>query len=130
MGAHCCTFRTRQAKAQRHSLCLEIDGGGSKVGVECECATLQSYANLDRNSGVAAYQAGRDSIILVFRRAENGEAYLYDASRPGAKQASEMQRLAKRGRGLATYVNQCVRDNYARKLSRHELAGLLDPRHA
>jgi hypothetical protein len=88
---------------------------------------MQPYANLDGNSGVIAYQMGRGSIVLLFR---GGDAYVYDDFRPGAQHRLEMQRRARSGRGLATYVNQQVRDNFARKLSADELPALLGPHRA
>jgi len=74
---------------------------------------MQRYKNMDGDSGVAAYEIGRGSIIVQFR--EDG-AYVYDGSRPGARHVAEMQRLARAGKGLATYINKFVGKNYARKL--------------
>jgi len=48
-----------------------------------------------------------------------GEVRLQDAkdeTKPGAQHVARMKQLAEEGRGLATYINRYVRDNYARKL--------------
>jgi hypothetical protein len=74
---------------------------------------MQPYKNLSGNSGVRGYEVRGDAIVLYFRE---GRGYLYDRHKPGAKHVAEMQRLALAGRGLATYLNKYVRDNYARKL--------------
>lgn len=71
-----------------------------------------------------AYEIGEDSLILVFR---DGEGYLYDAEHPGRWHLRRMQSRARRHAGLATYVNQHVRGNYARKLTRAELRRLRAP---
>jgi len=42
--------------------------------------------------------------------------YEYDAARPGPALVEQMKRLAQQGRGLATFICQRVRANYAKKL--------------
>lgn len=74
---------------------------------------MKRYADLNGNSAVAAYEPGEDSIKLRFT---DGHVYLYDADSSGAEHVIAMQRLAEAGRGLATYVNKYVRENYARKI--------------
>lgn len=71
------------------------------------------YKDLSGNSGVRAYEIGGDFIRVWF---VDGEGYEYDARKPGARHVREMKRLAAAGRGLATYINQHVRENFARKL--------------
>lgn len=83
---------------------------------------MRRYGNASGDSGVVAYELGRDAITLLFR---SREAYLYNARNPGREQVRHMQDLAERGFGLATYVNQFVRDNYARKLDAEEVEDLL-----
>jgi hypothetical protein len=85
---------------------------------------MQAYGKPGGGSGVIAYEIGEDSIVLVFR---DGEGYLYDAEHPGRQHVHRMQARARRHAGLATYVNQHVRDNYARKLTRAELRRLHAP---
>jgi hypothetical protein len=74
---------------------------------------MERYKNLRRNSGVFAFQILPDTIIVEFK---DGKRYEYNSSKPGQRHTKEMQRLALTGRGLGTYINQYVRDNYARKL--------------
>ncbi|MBB3835927.1 hypothetical protein FHR55_004191 [Xanthomonas arboricola] len=74
---------------------------------------LQRYGNRDGHSGVVAYALARDAIAVRFR---SGETYVYTADSAGADVVATMQRLAKAGRGLSTYISQHVRDAYAGKL--------------
>jgi hypothetical protein len=73
---------------------------------------MQRYANLSGDSGVVAYEAGDGSITVEFR---DGARYLYDTRSAGPKHIAAMQRLARAGRGLATYINRHVRQQYAQK---------------
>ena len=63
--------------------------------------------------GVEAVEIGERSITVRF--AEGG-TYLYDQARPGKLHLAQMIALARAGAGLATYIRQQVRGNYARKL--------------
>lgn len=74
---------------------------------------LQRYGNRDGHSGVVAYALAGDAIAVRFR---SGETYVYTADSAGADVVATMQRLAKAGRGLSTYISQHVRDAYAGKL--------------
>ncbi|KGK56972.1 hypothetical protein NC00_15250 [Xanthomonas cannabis pv. phaseoli] len=74
---------------------------------------LQRYSNRDGHSGVVAYALAEDAIAVRFR---SGETYVYTADSAGADVVATMQRLAKAGRGLSTYISQHVRDAYAGKL--------------
>ena len=47
---------------------------------------------------------------------EKDGSYEYNDSRPGRDHVEAMKRLAEEGRGLATYINRHVRENYSRKL--------------
>jgi hypothetical protein len=73
---------------------------------------MQRYANRSGDSGVTAFEIGDGAIIVVFR---DGATYLYDTRSAGAAHIDAMQRLARAGRGLATYINQHVRERYAQK---------------
>ena len=70
------------------------------------------YKDVSGNSGVASYEIGATFIRIWFK---SGEGYEYNAVHPGARHVAEMNRLAQEGRGLTTYINQHVRDNYAEK---------------
>ena len=64
---------------------------------------MSRYANLSGRSGVVAYEIHRGSIVVEF---QGGERYAYTASSAGANAVAEMQRLARAGRGLSTYIAQ------------------------
>ena len=72
---------------------------------------MQSYGNLSGDSGVLAYEIGRDYIRVQFR---NG-TYLYDYGSTGQQNIEEMKILATRGRGLNTFIDKYVRKKYASK---------------
>ena len=74
---------------------------------------MERYRNLDGNSGVAAFTVG-DGFIDV--RFIEGGTYRYDSITPGADDVAAMQGLARAGRGLATYINQHVRERIAARL--------------
>jgi hypothetical protein len=69
------------------------------------------YSNPD--SGVAAFRIDQDHIDVLFRR---GGIYRYSVRSVGRENLIEMVRLAREGRGLATYINQVVHDRYERQL--------------
>lgn len=73
---------------------------------------MESYQNLSRSSGVVEYEIGTDFIKVRFNG--NSRVYVYDCAKPGAIHVAEMKSLATRGRGLATYISQNVRDQYSR----------------
>ena len=73
---------------------------------------MKRYLNLAGNSGVVAYEIDDDAITIEFA---DGGVYLYNSTAPGPEDVEQMQELAEQGRGLATYINRFVRDNYALK---------------
>ena len=73
---------------------------------------VQSYLNA--NSGVAAFRIHKNAIDVEFR---DGKRYRYDGGSPGPVHVRAMMQRALRGSGLATYINQHVRDRYAVRLS-------------
>lgn len=74
---------------------------------------MQRYANLGGDSGVIGFEIHGEAIDVFFR---SGGGYRYSARRPGLAHVREMQGRARAGRGLATYINQHVRENYERRL--------------
>jgi len=74
---------------------------------------LRPYRDLHGNSGVVAYCAGDAYIIVQF---QDDGTYLYNATAPGQLHVEAMIRCAHAGSGLATYINQEVREHYALKL--------------
>jgi hypothetical protein len=75
---------------------------------------MRFYGNQTGASGVEAFEIGDRSITVRF--AEGG-TYIYDQSKPGRMHVAQMISLARAGAGLATYINQQVRGNYARTLA-------------
>lgn len=73
---------------------------------------MQRYRNLDGHSGVDAYETGAGFIRVCF---VNGETYEYTELATGRAHVGHMQELAAAGRGLASYINRFVHDDYARK---------------
>jgi hypothetical protein len=72
------------------------------------------YKSRNPNAGVLNYEIVDDAIILEF--SNHKFRYLYNAMAPGETHVDAMKRLALQGKGLTTYVNQNVRENYAAKL--------------
>lgn len=72
---------------------------------------MQPYKN--KRSGIKGFEIHESNIILQF---QDGGGYLYDYEKPGKKHVEQMKRLALKGKDLATYVNQHVRENYKAKL--------------
>ena len=71
------------------------------------------YVNQTGHSGVIAYRIEDDAIAIKFA---GGAVYTYDSEAPGFEHVEQMKRLAEKGRGLATYINQFVRGNYSRRI--------------
>lgn len=79
-----------------------------------QVGAMHPYGGPKGSSGVVAYLIDGDSITLRF--VDRPTLYVYDAQRPGPAAVREMQRLAQRGSGLTTYINQHIRKNYAQKI--------------
>ncbi len=73
---------------------------------------MQPYLNLSGNSGVVAFAADAQSIIVRFK---DGLNYEYTTESAGAAAIAEMKRRAITGRDLSTYISREVKDKYARK---------------
>lgn len=74
---------------------------------------MQQYKTANPNTGVIAYETGKDSISIKFR---DGSVYVYTNQSAGKAAIAEMKTLAKKGEGLTTYINQHVKDHYQLKL--------------
>lgn len=70
---------------------------------------MQQYKGANRNTGVIAYQIGDGHIAVQFR---DGSLYLYTNHSAGKAAIDEMKKLAVKGVGLTTYINQHVKDKY------------------
>jgi len=75
---------------------------------------MHRYRNTSGESGVVAYDIGKDSITIQFN---GGDRYLYTERSAGAENIARMQELAREGRGLSTFVSQHIRSRYAKKLN-------------
>lgn len=73
---------------------------------------MQRYGNLSGESGVIAYEVSPGAIVVQFN---NGWKYEYTEGSAGAATIADMQRLARAGRGLSSYISVHVRDAYERK---------------
>ena len=74
---------------------------------------MKKYGDPCGNSGVSAYEISDDSISIRFK---SGDIYIYDYRSAGRASIERMKRLAEEGTGLATYISQHVRENYAEKI--------------
>ena len=74
---------------------------------------MKPYRNLNGNSGVLAWEAGKDFIKIRFR---GGDVYLYTHSVTGQRHVEQMKKLAAEGKGLSTYISQHVKEKYTEKL--------------
>ncbi len=74
---------------------------------------MKPYRHQAGNTGISGFHVKPDSIAIQFK---DGSIYLYDSRRPGKKHVEAMKELARAGKGLTTYVNQHVRERYAKKL--------------
>lgn len=73
---------------------------------------MERYRNLSGNSNVVAFEIGAGSITVQFG---DGMHYLYTVGSTGAAQIAEMQRLAKAGQGLNSYIGRVVKKAFERK---------------
>jgi hypothetical protein len=71
---------------------------------------MKRYKNLSGSSGIVAYQIGKDFIKIIF--ASDARPYVYSYKRPGKIKVDRMKQLALKGKGLATYINKYIRDNF------------------
>jgi hypothetical protein len=67
------------------------------------------YRNSGRNSGVHAYEIGDDYIKVQFK---DWKIYLYSFNSAGKHHIEQMKALAIRGRGLNSYINKNVKNDY------------------
>ena len=73
------------------------------------------YENVAGDSGILNFEIiGPGEIIIEFIHAK--DRYVYDGTAPGTAHVASMIDLAQAGRGLATYISQNVKKNFARKV--------------
>jgi len=75
---------------------------------------MKHYANLDGDSGVAAYEYGPDWIHVQF---STGSVYEYTYGSAGSMNIETMKRLADSGDGLNAFINTTVKKSYSRRVS-------------
>jgi hypothetical protein len=75
---------------------------------------METYKNLSGTSGVSRYETGADYIIVEFGK---GNTYLYNYASAGKEKIEQMKELARKGRGLSTYISRYVKEDYSRKVS-------------
>jgi hypothetical protein len=75
---------------------------------------MERYRNLSGDSGVEAYEIADDFVKVRFRP---GVVYWYTKASVGAQHLAALKRLARRGRGLSTYISRHaeVKEGYAKK---------------
>lgn len=64
---------------------------------------MQSYRDIDGDSGVKAYESGRDFIKVEF---EDCSIYLYTYRSSGSQHIETMKDLAVKGDGLNAYISK------------------------
>ena len=64
---------------------------------------MAAYGNRSGNSGVAAFAVLGDGLVVEF---VGGDRYVYSERLCGRAPVAEMQRLARAGRGLSTYISR------------------------
>jgi hypothetical protein len=74
---------------------------------------MHLYKNTKHDTGVVAYDIGKEGIAIKFK---DGSVYLYTVESAGAEAIKQMKALAKKGTGLTTYINQHVREHYEAKI--------------
>ena len=73
---------------------------------------MNSYKDVNGDSGVIAYEHGEDFIKVQFK---NGAVYHYDYASAGSTNIEKMKELAVAGDGLNAFINKYVRTSYARR---------------
>lgn len=71
------------------------------------------YRDLDRDSGVQAYDVGETHIDVQFK---GGTVYRYTSASVGAANLDRMINLAQAGEGLNAFINKFVRRSYSARL--------------
>jgi hypothetical protein len=73
---------------------------------------MERYANLSGDSSVIAFEIEPGEITVQF---DSGMFYLYNTTSTSPANIQEMQRLARAGRGLGSFILRAVKKGYARK---------------
>lgn len=73
---------------------------------------MRKYENLSGDSGVTGYQIYESAVAVEF----GDRTYLYSYQNAGTDNVERMKLLARRGRGLATFINQHVPPHFAKRI--------------
>jgi len=74
---------------------------------------MKAYRDIDKDSGVVAYDYGPDWIQVQFK---TGSVYEYTNMSAGQSNIETMKNLADSGNGLNSFINSKVRKQYSRKI--------------
>jgi len=76
---------------------------------------MKPYKNSSGNSGVRSYETGKTCIRVKFTE---GPVYTYSYKSAGRKHIEHMKLLAAKGKGLASYISQYVKDKFEHNFTR------------
>lgn len=68
---------------------------------------MEPYRNRSGRSGVDRFDIRPDGIVICFK---DGGCYLYSFTKCGQSVVQQLIRLARKGCGLATYINRHIRE--------------------
>ena len=71
---------------------------------------METYQNVNGNSGIAGYKIGDTGIEVEFADTESVYRYSYESA--GRENVEEMKRLAAQGHGLNSFINRRVKYLY------------------
>lgn len=71
---------------------------------------METYQNVNGNSGIAGYEIGDTYIEVEFADTESVYRYSYESA--GRENVEEMKRLAAQGYGLNSFINRRVKYLY------------------
>ncbi len=75
----------------------------------------KKYLDLSGDGGIEGFIILKNKIFILF---DNDYWYEYDYAKPGKIHVEQMKIFARKGKGLKTYINQNVRDNYKNKFKK------------
>lgn len=76
---------------------------------------METYQNVNGNSGIAGYKIGDTCIEVEFADTESVYRYFYESA--GRENVEEMKRLAAQGHGLNSFINRRVKYLYEKRES-------------
>lgn len=71
---------------------------------------MERYRNSGGDSGVSSFEIGADYILVRF--SGNIRTYRYSYQKAGQQHVEAMNRLARTGNGLNSYINRYVKNLY------------------